>query len=366
MRGLAGAVGAEEGHEHAASGHGAAQRVGGAQQAAVDAGREPREHAQPAEQGAAHWAMAAQETQLVPRGVTEAQHAAERERRGEQRAQGARSLLPQQLAGVAGAAVDVDALAQPGVLVQPAVGDEGAPEQVPRHVERPELRDEAGQQRQQLEVRVRDVQPARRIPPAVLEERVLPRQPVALQVRLARHEAVVQVAVQQPSGRGVQRDVVLDGGVAHSGGGREPLEAGARQDRLRLHRLAAVDQQVQVGQAAQTGGDVLVALPVAVGDTGVVDGVEQLVGDEERRGLRARGGRAAARCPRPGFHPAGAGGAWAHSNSRGRPWRSLSRYRVLRSMRAIRAALERLPPASLTSCVRYWRSNIASSRLRVV
>src|SRR5439155_1511004 len=47
-----------------------------------------------------------------------------------------------------------------------------------------------------------------------------------------------------------------------------------------------------------------------------------------------------------------------------RPWRSISRYSVVRSTPAIRAALDMLPLARLTSHVRYWRSNWAITRSR--
>src|SRR5439155_3167988 len=47
-----------------------------------------------------------------------------------------------------------------------------------------------------------------------------------------------------------------------------------------------------------------------------------------------------------------------------RPWRSLSRYNVVRSTPAMWAAFDMLPPARLTSQVRYCRSNCAMTRSR--
>src|SRR5947208_385320 len=47
-----------------------------------------------------------------------------------------------------------------------------------------------------------------------------------------------------------------------------------------------------------------------------------------------------------------------------RPWRSMSRYNVVRSTPAMRAAFDMLPLARLTSQVRYCRSNCAMTRSR--
>jgi hypothetical protein len=139
------------------------------------------------------------------------------------------------------------------------------------------------QQDHELEGRVGDVHPRRRIADARVEDGAHPGQPLLLDEPPAGQQAVVQVDVHQSAGVVVEPEPVEDTGERQPGGGLKAPEPQGEQHGVDVRRALGVDEQVEIRLAGQPREQVLVALPVAMADAGGVERGEQAQRDGEGR-----------------------------------------------------------------------------------
>src|SRR5690606_1036078 len=125
---------------------------------------------------------------------------------------------------------------------------------------------------------------------------------VPLQAGFAEGETVVEMEVDEPPRLGVEGEVVLDPGVPESGRRRESLETAVEQDPGEDRSRPALDEEVEVRRSRERRPQVLVALPVTVGDPGGVELGEQRGDDTERRVVPGVIRSASRRYGSPGFH----------------------------------------------------------------
>jgi hypothetical protein len=112
-----------------------------------------------------------------------------------------------------------------------------------------------------------------------VEQPILERQMMVLDELFTEHQPVVNVEMEQGAGRPIEPGIALEARDTTNLRSQHEDEAEPSNDRHEQVSLIGSHQEVEVGLPTHRGVKVLVALPMAVGDSVVIESREQRIGE---------------------------------------------------------------------------------------